>query len=444
LVYNHNIVAHIYIVIAGRTSAHIIFLTFFPPVPSHTIKKPGRIPTTTALSHNNGCNKARNLLALFWNLFFVRDSAPGDQPQGRRCSRRNFRGKRLAFFDRSKWSGTPVLDSMMASFASPANMLSAIAPRKDSAQSSDEGLKKQTRGHAPHITSPLANCSSADIVTNDERAKSPDLTRVLSPMRPRRTPKLVNAPAVRWRLPSGLQRMPSLDSVLSSNTSASDVSTVRHAPAAPHNIALPVSSASSVITTLPDTVPEDSPLPPLPSPRPSSLPPAPHPFHNNGVLKSSERGLKLDTRFNEALVSERPRINTQLCAHQPHLLSPVTEVSSIPSIRSSIADIPIQEIGTAERLPLSDWRRQDVHIVGASEATPREPVRDMGETEERYSQSIKEAEEGRREQERRVGVREVFGRLGKSIKGAARKFVQSMVRKQVTEVLARVLQKRRR
>jgi hypothetical protein len=119
-------------------------------------------------------------------------------------------------------------------------------------------------------------------------------------------------------------------------------------------------------------------------------------------------------------------------------------VSSIPSIRSSIADIPIQEIGTAERLPLSDWRRQDVHIVGASEATPREPVRDMGETEERYSQSIKEAEEGRREQERRVGVREVFGRLGKSIKGAARKFVQSMVRKQVTEVLARVLQKRRR
>jgi len=80
-----------------------------------------------------------------------------------------------------------------------------------------------------------------------------------------------------------------------------------------------------------------------------------------------------------------------------------------------------------------------VHIVGASEGSPRVSVRDMGEREVRYSQSIKEAEEGGGEQERRVRVREVFSRLRKSIKGVARKFVQGMVRKQVTKVLARVL-----
>ncbi|KAF3043086.1 hypothetical protein E8E11_005745 [Didymella keratinophila] len=318
-------------------------------------------------------------------------------------------------------------------------MLSAIAPRKDSAQSSDEGVKKQTRSHAPYITSPLANCSSADIVTNDERAKSPDLMRVLSPMRPRRTPKLVNAPEIRWRLPPGLQRMSSLDSVLSSNTSASDMSTVRHVPAAPHNVALPVSSASSVITTLLDTVPEDPPLPPSPPPALFSPPLVQRSVQNITALKPAEQQLRLDTRFNEALVSERPRVKTQLRAHQPRLLSPVTEVSSIPSIRSSISDVPIQEIGTAERHPLSDVRRQNVHIVGASEEDSHVFVRDMGEREARYSQSIKEAEEGGGEQERGAGVREVFGRLRKSIKGVARKFVQGMVRKQVTKVLARLL-----
>lgn len=328
---------------------------------------------------------------------------------------------------------------MMAPLSTPANIPSATAPRKDSAQSSDEGLKTRTRGYAPHITSPLANCSSADIVTNDERAKSPELMRVLSPMRPRRTPKLVNAPEIRWRLPPALQRMPSFDSVLSSNTSASDVSNVRHVPASPHNMALPVSRASSVITTLHDTMPEDSPLPPSLSLSPSSSPSPPTsglPVYGNTVLNPSEQRFKVDTRFHEARVAELPSATCQLRAHQQHFLSPVTEVSSISSIRSSIADVPIQEIGTAERRPLSDVRRQDVHIVGARETTPRVPVRDVGE---RDSQSTKEAEEGSGEQERRVGIREVFGRLRKSMKVMARKFVNSMVRKQVTKVLARVL-----
>ncbi|KAJ4403244.1 hypothetical protein N0V91_006647 [Didymella pomorum] len=330
----------------------------------------------------------------------------------------------------------------MASLSTPATMLSAIAPRKDSAQSSDEGLQKQTRGHAPYITSPLANCSSADIVTNDERAKSLDLVRVLSPMRPRRTPKLINAPEVRCRPSLGLQRMPSLDSVLSSNTSASDVSTVRHVPALPHNIALPVSSASSVITTLSDTLLKDPPLPPSPS----FSPPSPSPAQRSvqkPVLNSSEQHLRLDIRFNEPLVSEWPCVKTQLCERQPHFLSPVTEVFSIPSIRSSIADVPIQKIGTAECHPLSDVHRQDVHIVGASEATPLADKRHGVEREERYSRSIKEAEEVG-EQEKRVGVRGVFGRLRESVKGVARRFVQSLVRKQATKVLAKVLKKRRR
>lgn len=323
----------------------------------------------------------------------------------------------------------------MISLSIPANFLSATVPRKDSAQSSEEGLKRQTRNHAPCSPSPLANWSSADIVTNDERAKPSDVTRVLSPMRPRRTPKLVKAPEVRWRLPPCLQRMPSLDSVLSWNTSASEVSTVHHAP---RDVALPVSSASSAITTPPDTVPEYPPLSPSPSLSPPSPPPAHRSVRDNIVLSPSEQQLRLDTRFIEARVSDRPCVIPQLRAYQPYLLSPVTEVSSAPSIRSSITDVSIEEIGTAERRPLSDVRRQDVHIVSVSE-TPRVTVRDMDGLDERYSQSITKAEEASEAQERRSGIRKVLGALKKSVQGAARKLSKSVVMKRKTKVLARVL-----
>lgn len=316
-------------------------------------------------------------------------------------------------------------------------MLSAIAPRKDSAHSYNEGLKKLPRDHTPHNASPLAQCSTADIVTNDERAKSPDLVRVLSPMRPRRTPKLVNAPDIRWRVPAGLQRMPSLDSILSSNTSVSEASTVRRMPATPHNIALPLSSASSVDTTVLDTTPRDPPLPPSPSP-PSS------PYlqdHIENIWTSNhptQRATRLDTRFNEARVSERPRVIPQLGAHKAHLLSPITEVSSMPSIRSSITDFRIEEVGTAQRRPLSDVHRQDVHGVDAAEeAFDARHLSDVGEREERYSRSIKEADGGG--DEKRLGLRKVFSKLSKSVKGAARRVVERVAGRCVARVLARVL-----
>ncbi|KAF3033211.1 hypothetical protein E8E12_004773 [Didymella heteroderae] len=317
-------------------------------------------------------------------------------------------------------------------------MLSAIAPRKDSAQSSKDALKKRTPDYFPHSTPPLANCPTPDIVTNDERAKSPDLMRVLSPMRPRRTPKLVNAPEIRWRLPPSLQCMPSLDSLFSSNTSASEMSTVRHVPTGPHNIALPVSSTSSVITTLPDALPQDPPLPPPPPPPSSS--PSQNQTQYNTMFRPSERQLRLDTRFNEAHVTERPRIVPQLCAHQPHPLSPVTEVSSAPSIRSSITDVRVQEIGTAERRLLSDVRRQNVHVVGASEekfGAPR--VESLGHRGKRHSQSIRDTERGGSDEEQRVGSRKMLGRLSESVKDAARKVVESVARQYVTVLLARVL-----
>lgn len=308
-------------------------------------------------------------------------------------------------------------------------MLSAIAPRKDSAQSSKEILKQQARDHTPHTTSPLANSSNPDIVTNDDRAKSPDLMRVLSPMRQRRTPKLVNAPEVRWRLPPGLQHMPSVDSILSSDTSASEASTVRQVPIAPQNVALPVSCASSVVTTTPQTDIE-APLPPSPS-------------QHDIRIKSPPQ--QVNTRFNETRTRER--IIPALGAHQPHFLSPVTEATSAPSIRSSILDLNVQDIGTAERRPLSDVRRQNVHVIGVSEGSlVGQQSRQGNNAEERYSASIRTAEEGgefivsgQNGGKRKQGIRGVVGKLRKSVKGAVGRVAECLARKYVTRVLARLL-----
>jgi hypothetical protein len=68
-----------------------------------------------------------------------------------------------------------------------------------------------------------------------------------------------------------------------------------------------------------------------------------------------------------------------------------------------------------------------------------------GEREEMYEQSIHEAEEsgeagvGEANGESSVGLKKVFGRLRKSIKGTARKVGESVARKYVAKVLARVL-----
>lgn len=313
-------------------------------------------------------------------------------------------------------------------------MLSAIAPRKDSAQSTKEGPRRQSHDHATLNTLLLAKCSNADIVTNDERAKPEDVMRVLSPMRPRRTPKLVNAPDVKWRIPSHLQHMPSADSLLSSMTSALEASTVRKVPVAPQDIALPLSSASSIITTLPHTVLQDPPLP---------LSLFPPPQTKTGVSSPAPQN---DTRFNEARVTKRPRAIPQLSTHQPHYLSPVTEASSAPSIRSSIADLRVEEVGIAECHQLSDIRIQNVHIVDASKEMFDSGREQAGEREERYSNSIQEAEEGgnvticsKIKNQRRDGIRGVFGRLRKSVKHAARKVVETVAKKYVVRVLAKVL-----
>ena len=85
--------------------------------------------------------------------------------------------------------------------------------------------ERRRSNRADHIndqdneSSPLL-APSADIVTNDERAKSPSITRVLSPMRPRRTPVLVSAPDVRWHMNPRIRHIPSFNSVLSSSTSS--------------------------------------------------------------------------------------------------------------------------------------------------------------------------------------------------------------------------------
>ena len=216
-------------------------------------------------------------------------------------------------------------------------MLSAIAPRTDSAQNSEERLKP-TRDSSPLKTSPLANSSSADVVVSNERAKSPEIIRALSPVRSRRTPVLVNAPDVHWRLAQAphLRHVSSLDSVVSS--SASESSTFAYTP---QNIALSASYASSVLTTISEDVdPVDIPLP---------LSPPPDVF-----MRSTD-------------AREPPRSAQVHYFLQPHPLSPITEVSSAPSIRSSIVDLTIQNVGTAEQQRIASVGKLDVNIVGQTQ-----------------------------------------------------------------------------
>ncbi|KAF2626776.1 hypothetical protein BU25DRAFT_469787 [Macroventuria anomochaeta] len=324
-------------------------------------------------------------------------------------------------------------------------MLFASAPRKDSVQSSKEGLKATRAEFSPLNTSPLANSSSADVVTNDDRTKSPDITRVLSPMRPRRTPVLINAPDVRWRLAPHLRHIPSLDSVLStSTTSASETSTVRPIPIEPHNVALPLSSASSLVTVMPEeTDPLDIPLPPSPPPP------------------------QIDIRFNEAI--ERPKFGNGRYFHQPHLLSPVTEASSAPSIRSSITDLDIQDVATAERHLLSNVGRQNVQVVGASQISLASQQSRQSQFAERfsvdgvehYAESPRsggqngtpamrganglgdkdvgagEEEVAAKERHKAKTIRGKIRKLKRSVKGLGNRVAECVARRFVTRVLAR-------
>lgn len=228
--------------------------------------------------------------------------------------------------------------------------------RKDSAHNIKDEVEA-VHQHATGSTLFMIDPRPApDVVTNDERAKSPDVLRVLSPMRQRRTPKLHKAPDVTWHLPPHLRHMPSFDSVLSTATATSDVSTVRPPLVAPHNIALPDSTRSSLFTVTP--VQDDPSAIPLPPSPPSSSPPASPPL--TGEVP------RVDTsRFNEAAERQRPGQGHYF--HQPHLLSPVTEVSSVPSVLSSLNLDP--EIATAERYRISDVRRHAVQVIGASQAS---------------------------------------------------------------------------
>ena len=85
----------------------------------------------------------------------------------------------------------------------------------------------------PYAQPPRAMASNPsyppDIVTNEDRSKPDEVLRVLSPLRPRRTPVLVNAPVVSWHLgASSLRPLPSFDSVLSDSvlSTTSGVSSV--------------------------------------------------------------------------------------------------------------------------------------------------------------------------------------------------------------------------
>lgn len=187
---------------------------------------------------------------------------------------------------------------------------------------------------------PLASAIGVDLVTNGERVKPSEITRILSPLRPRRTPVLVNAPEVPWRLaPSPrLIHLPSLDSFVSPSPSSAP-STICRVPARPQDISLPSSHSSSVITVLSqghsDTI--DAPV---------SVPPPVH--------------IEIDDEANH------PRWSELKDDYQPHLLSPVTEVSVAPSIRSSIVDLSVQDVSTAERRRVGSGHRQNVSVVEQS------------------------------------------------------------------------------
>lgn len=99
-------------------------------------------------------------------------------------------------------------------------MLSAPALQSNSNRTSTHPHKLP---HVPFTASPLPLSSTPDVVTNPDRTKPIDIQRVLSPLRARRTPTLVNAPDVSWRLaaPPDLRCVPSFDSIVSGGTASS-------------------------------------------------------------------------------------------------------------------------------------------------------------------------------------------------------------------------------
>ncbi|KAJ4355322.1 E3 ubiquitin-protein ligase rad18 [Ascochyta clinopodiicola] len=219
-----------------------------------------------------------------------------------------------------------------------------------------------------------ATATSADVVTNKERAKSPTIARVLSPMRERRTPVLVNAPDVRWRLDPELRQVPSLNSVLSSSTtSASETSTIRLNPIPSQNVALPSSVASSLLTVMAEeSNPACTPLPPSPPP--------------NSVTDATE--------YQETV--EQPTPIEEHYFQRTHHLSPVTEVSSEFSLRSlgsSIVDLEVQDIATAERHSLNEVTKQSAHIVSSadpSQASLSNHQSRQGRLQERFGRDVME------------------------------------------------------
>lgn len=184
---------------------------------------------------------------------------------------------------------------------------------------------------------PSDDCIGVDIVTNDARAKPSDVMRILSPERPRRTPVLVKAPEVRWRLgPSPrLAHVLSLDSIVSSLPSSAS-SADHHPPVRPQGISLPSSSSSSVVTVLsrghPATIHTQSPPPP-----------------------------RLRAEYVDR--TRQLRCFDLIDGCEPHLLSPVTEASVAQSICSSIIDLTVQDVGTAERMRIDSVCQQNVNII---------------------------------------------------------------------------------
>ncbi|KAF3003527.1 hypothetical protein E8E13_005495 [Curvularia kusanoi] len=197
-----------------------------------------------------------------------------------------------------------------------------------------------------------------DIVTNDDRAKPTDITRDLSPLRPRRTPVLVNAPDVRWHLAPPLRAFTSLDSITSAATSSSSAASTRaQVSSTPpsrlseqaqqswhcqhltsfadlHN-ALSSDNQGPLIHHRSAHPHSDPAFRTIPSPSPS-LPPSPGLSPPPLPASSPSPSDHSDPETDPVLFVCPPALRTiPLEGFSPHLLSPVTEASEPgPSLRS--------------------------------------------------------------------------------------------------------------
>lgn len=230
-----------------------------------------------------------------------------------------------------------------------------------------------------------------DTVTNEDRTKPNEVLRGLSPLRPRRTPVLVNAPVVSWHLGAPpLRALPSFDSVLSGSSEGSTVRALREGLRALTTDAGSVRSVrSAAVSTeglLADGGEADVPLllqgegrqtpgwhedvpflrrrEDLHPPTPLAVAPIPPPHRVPPTLSIAEAEVEHEEEASPSSPSQEQEEDGEddhVNGWNPHVLSPVTEITE-PALSRGASTMSMLSLGHA--LEIGVARRVRFAAVG--------------------------------------------------------------------------------